>query len=69
MEMKRYSLWKRFIVFLNGIAKLEQRPIPSTGNIVWFYLGKCRKHGYFEDYSHGFEGEEYLNCPECLKER
>jgi len=33
-----------------------------------FYIVHCRKHGYFTDYPHGFEGwNQGFGCPFCLK--
>jgi len=31
-----------------------------------FYIAKCKKHGYFIDYPHGYE--KRLDCPLCLIE-
>jgi hypothetical protein len=47
------------------ILRYEQRdgwlrPLP-------IYASKCRKHGVYEDYAHGWKEE--LECPACLFER
>mgnify|MGYP001558722274 CR=1 FL=1 len=60
----KFPLWKRFTVWLNGRAKIELRLINNKP--AWFYLAKCRKHGYFTDSLHGHKG--YMNCPQCLDE-
>lgn len=34
-----------------------------------FFIVKCRKHGYYLDYPHGFEGyNQGFDCPFCLNE-
>lgn len=64
--MEKYSLWKRFVVWAYGRAKLEKRQLPGWKAPSMFYVAKCPLHGYFEDSLHGYR--EYMNCPECLKE-
>ncbi len=67
--MKKYSLWQRFWVQVNGRAYLGYKLLPRQDHPVKIYLAKCPAHGYFEDTLHGFEPDDYMNCPECLKER
>lgn len=71
---KRYPLWLRLRVWLFGRAKLHA-PVDESVTFMrfpvlpirWIYLAKCPRHGYYESTLHGYK--EYMNCPECEKER
>ena len=59
----KYSVWKRFIAWVNYRAKLGLRQPEKYYAPTMFYLVKCDKHGYFQDCDHP-NGHQ---CPECLK--
>lgn len=61
----KYSLWQRIKVRVLGKCYLEHRKKKGWSGALPFYLVRCRKHGYFENYPHGRGG---FNCPGCLKE-
>ena len=63
---KTYSWQKRFRVKLGGRARLELRQPEGFSRPMYWYLGYCPTHGYFEDHLHGFEPDEYLICAKCL---
>jgi len=61
----KLSLWQRLELWLFGSVFLrEEQKAHGTVNI---FLVKCKKHGLYEDYPHGFR--HYFMCPECEKER
>ena len=60
-----YLLWKRFIVLINGRAKIRIGQY-NNGNPCQIYLAKCKWHGYFEDSLHGYA--EYMTCSKCSLE-
>ena len=66
-KMKNYAWQKSLRAKHFGRAKLELRQPEGFSAPTYWYLGYCPIHKYFEDYLHGFEGEEYLICPSCLK--
>ena len=68
--MTKYTFWQRLKVRLFGGCYLEYRTKPGWRASLPFYLVKCQRHGYFEDYVHGFEGfyTQYLSCPTCSRE-
>ncbi len=62
----KYPIWKKFIVLINGRAKLRMGQY-SNGNPAQFYLAYCHTHGYYEDSLHRQRG--YMICPGCWKEQ
>ena len=64
--MHSLSLVKKIKFFLFGIVYLEHRQHTGWKEPIPFYLLRCKKHGVYEDRTHGFD-ETFL-CPECLKE-
>ena len=68
--MIEYTFWQRLKVRLFDKCYLEHRSKSSWRASLPFYLARCSRHGYFEDYIHGFEGfdTQYLSCPTCLQE-
>jgi hypothetical protein len=63
----KYSLWQRAKVRMFGRACLGYVLKVGWSCPTKNYLAKCQEHGYFEDTLHVHR--EYMNCPECLKER
>jgi len=59
--------YRKVLAQIFGYCYLEKRRPAGFKAPTKFYLVWCKKHGYFEDYAHGFEG--YFTCPECWKER
>lgn len=45
-----YSFWQRLKVKLFGRCYLEHQIRPGWSDYLPFYLAKCPRHGYFEDY-------------------
>jgi hypothetical protein len=65
MTITYYTWQQKARVGMFGKAKLQLRQPPNFKSPTMFYLAKCEEHGFYEDYLHGFEGEEYLSCPKC----
>ena len=63
----RLSLWQRVILKVNGYVFLRYEKREGWTDCLPIYLVKCNKHGYFEDYPHGFF--EYFWCQKCEEER
>ena len=57
---------KRVIYRLFGRVRIDVRVTNDEGATSQFYLAKCRYHGPFEDFPHGWEDE--LRCPSCWGE-
>lgn len=62
--MKRWL--QKIITQIFGYCFLEKRQPAGFNAPTKFYLVRCRKHGYFEDYAHGYWG--YFDCPKCREE-
>lgn len=60
------TLWQRFKLRLGYSVYLEHRTRPRWKGYLPFYASRCKKHGVFEDYPHGYY--DRLDCPGCLKE-
>ena len=57
---------QRLELFLTGKTFVGYRKLsPTWKEAQPFYAFRCPTHGIVEDYLHGFEGYEYLNCPLC----
>ncbi len=65
-RMKRYAFWQRLKVALFSRCYLEHRQREDWTAPLPFFVAKCKLHGYFEDYPHGYR--ETLYCPVCLLE-
>ena len=61
------SLREKIVLMFRGRVYREHRTREGWSGFLPFYLAKCREHGYFEDYPHGYV--DYLSCPECWKDR
>jgi len=57
------STWQRIklAIFGSAFMRMEQRK-GWTGRLP-VYVVRCRRHGIFEDYKHGFYRR--FRCPEC----
>ena len=66
MQKIELTLFQKMILKLDGRVFIEHRAKPGWRGALPFYVFKCDKHGFVEDYPHGYEGR--LECPECLKE-
>jgi hypothetical protein len=62
----RPSLKQRLTVYLLGRYFLRDEMREGWKAPLSIYLVKCAKHGYFEDYQHGFD--QRFDCPICLSE-
>ena len=58
---------QRLELFLTGRTYVGHQRRPGWVGSLPFYAFRCPKHGIVEDHLRGFEGDEYLNCPLCLK--
>ena len=65
MSAISYTWQQKARVTVFGKAKLQLRQPQGFKTPTMFYLAKCETHGFYEDYLHGFEGEEYTSCPAC----
>ena len=61
----RLPLRARFYLRVRGFYPIITLKTPEWGPIA-FYLVRCKKHGLFLDYPHGYNG--YFMCPRCLEE-
>ena len=66
--VKSLSWWKRIVLRLRGYVFLRCEKRQGWKAYLPIYLVKCKKHGYYEDYPHGFPPREYFLCPKCLEE-
>jgi len=53
--------WLKLVIL--GKTYLAHNTKPGWNGELPFYIAKCRQHGYFLDYPHGWSG--YLHCPLC----
>ena len=60
--MKVSFIEKVKLLFTGRVYRGHRKRKGWTGSLP-FYVAKCRTHGYFEDYPHGYS--DYLSCPEC----
>lgn len=61
------GLWQRLQLWVCGSAFVcWERPEGYSGYVP-LYVVKCRRHGLFVDFPHGFDG--HFHCPDCLAER
>ena len=60
------SLWQRLVLKINGHVFLRYEKRQGWKGYLPIYLVKCKKHGLYEDYKHGYR--EYFICPLCLHE-
>ena len=66
MEGRKLSFWQKLVLKVNGYVFLRWEKREGWSSSLPIYLVKCEKHGYFEDYPHGYGG--YFICPCCLQE-
>lgn len=59
-------LWVRLQLATLGYAFLRWEKRPNWLRPLPIYLVRCRKHGLFEDYPHGWD--ETFICPKCAQE-
>jgi len=57
--------WQKIKLAIFGSAFLRMEQRERWIGSVSIYVIRCRKHGIFQDYKHGFYGR--FRCPECLK--
>jgi hypothetical protein len=62
----KLSLWQKFQLFVSGSCFLRWEKRQDWKDYLPIYLVKCKRHGLFEDYPHGYG--EYFICPKCMKE-
>jgi hypothetical protein len=63
---KSLSLWQKIVLHINGYVFLRYEKRRGWSGALPIFLVKCKKHGLFEDYPHGYK--EYFICPVCLQE-
>ena len=66
VETVKLNLLQRLSLKLLGYAKIGERKYPGWRGYIPFYVVKCKKHGLYVDYPHGYR--QYFNCPRCLVE-
>jgi len=64
----KLSLWQKIQLLINGYAFLRWEKQEGWKDYLPIYIVKCKKHGLFEDYPHGF-GDGYFICLKCLEEK
>ena len=64
-ESANLGIKQQLSLRLFGRAKLREAMKHSWSGKLWFYVVKCKLHGYYIDYAHGYR--EYFMCPECEK--
>jgi len=60
------SLFKKFVLRLNGSVYVGLRTRPGWRGSLPFYLFRCPIHGLVENYPQGHHGR--LDCPICQQE-
>jgi len=60
------TLWQRLQLRILGYAYLKHEQRSGWKEPLPIFVVKCRKHGVYVDYPHGFRG--YFVCPQCEKE-
>jgi len=63
---EKLSILQQILLKINGKVFLRYEKREGWTNKLPIFLLKCEKHGYFEDYPHGYKG--YFLCSECFKE-
>lgn len=63
----RWSLRQRILLWWRGSLYLRHEERPEWSAPIAIYLVKCPRHGFFEDYRHGWG--HHFHCPECFRER
>ena len=66
-ERKKLNIRQRFKLWVCGYVYLRNEKRKGWKGYLPIYLINCEKHGYFEDYPHGYN--KRFDCPECLRER
>ncbi len=62
----KLSLWQKFLFWLHGYVFIRWEKRPGWRDYLPIYLVKCKKHGNYLDYPHGYK--EYFSCPKCREE-
>jgi len=65
-ENIKLSLWQKIQLAVQGYAFHHWEKRPGWRDYLPIYVVKCKKHGLYFDYPHGFR--QYFLCPECWKE-
>lgn len=67
-EGVKLNAWQRLVLRVNGRVFIGYETRPVWSGFLPFYAFRCDRHGIVKDYFHGFPGEQYLLCPDCLNE-
>ena len=62
----KLSVWQRIKLWWRGSLYLRHDKRPEWSAPIAIYLVKCPRHGFFEDYKHGWD--KHFHCPECRRE-
>jgi len=57
------SIWKRLRLRFLGYVFLRMEKRKGWTGYLPIYIVRCKKHGLYRDYPHGFDG--YFSCPKC----
>ncbi len=60
------SFLQRLVLQVRKCVFVEYRTPEGYSGSVPVYVVKCRRHGYYLDTPHGFNG--YFSCRDCLAE-
>ena len=60
------TLWQQIQLRLSGRVFLRMEKREGWKGHLPIYAVKCKKHGLFQDYPHGFT--KYFSCPKCREE-
>jgi hypothetical protein len=63
----KLSLFKKFVLRINGSVYVGHRTRPGWSGSLPFYVFECPVHGLVENYPQGYHGR--LDCPLCLQEK
>ena len=61
----KLTLRQRLELTLRGFTFSHKQVLREGAAPTPFYIAKCRIHGYYVDYPHGFEGK--LRCLLCME--
>jgi hypothetical protein len=62
----KLNLWQKIQLKIQGYVFLRWEKRKGWTDYLPIYLVKCKRHGFFEDYPHGYS--KYFICPKCEKE-
>ena len=60
----KLGLFQRVVLWVSGCVAVGEKRF-ERGSLP-LYAVRCKRHGLFKDYPHGWDG--YFTCPKCWEE-